>query len=120
MEHLGPQTYREFWPFYLREHSRRLTRILHLLGTLGGVALLAAALVLGDFRLAVLGLVLAYGLAWFAHFHIEKNRPATFRHPLWSLRADMAMVCLALTGRLDAELARHAASAGEARHDPSI
>ena len=102
-----PKSYRAFWPLYLREHRRPLTRRLHVLGTLGGLALLALAFLLKQGWLVLGALVFAYGLAWFAHFRIERNRPATFRHPLWSLMADFHMVALAVTGRLGPELRRH-------------
>ena len=100
-------SYAAFWPQYLREHSQPATRILHAVGTLGGLAILALALAVGEAWLAVAALILAYGLAWIGHFVLERNRPATFRHPLWSLRADFHMLALMLTGRLDAALARH-------------
>lgn len=102
-------SYAAFWPHYLGEHSRPATRLLHAAGTLGGLAILVAALVLERYWLLPVALVFAYGLAWIGHFRIERNRPATFRHPLWSLRADFHMIALLLAGRLDAELARHTA-----------
>lgn len=102
-----PRTYGEFWPLYLREHSRPATRALHVAGTLGGLGLLLLALYLKVGWLVPGALVFAYGLAWIGHFGIEQNRPATFRHPLWSLRADFHMVALALFGRLEPELRRH-------------
>ena len=100
-------SYDAFWPQYLREHRRPATRTLHAVGTLGGLAILALALLLGRPWLMLVALILAYGLAWIGHFVLERNRPATLRHPLWSLRADFHMLALMLTGRLDAELARH-------------
>lgn len=97
-------SFEEFWPFYLREHSRPLTRALHYIGTSLVVLLAVAALASGSFWLAA-GMPLAgYAFAWLAHFSVERNRPATFTHPLWSLAADFRMWWLWLTGRLAPEL----------------
>ncbi len=99
-------SFAEFWPFYLREHSKPRTRMLHYIGTSLVVALAIWAVVTGAW--AVLGLVpiAGYGFAWAAHFGVEKNRPATFKYPLWSLAADFKMWAYWLTGRLSAELDR--------------
>ena len=99
-------SYAEFWPFYLEEHSRRETRRLHFLGTGGAILALVLAALLRQPWLLVLVPVLGYGLAWIAHFAVERNRPATFRHPLWSLFSDLRMFALWLAGGLDAEIAR--------------
>lgn len=99
-------SFAEFWPLYLREHSQPLTRRIHIAGTLIGAALLFAACVGGP-MLALIGVIVAYSLAWIAHFQVEGNRPATFSHPWWSLKGDLKMTVLYLTGRLDAELQRH-------------
>jgi hypothetical protein len=101
-----PRSFEEFWPFYLSEHGRSGTRALHFTGTSLGLALLAAAVVLRRPALLARALAGAYGFAWAGHFFVEKNRPATFRHPLWSLRGDFRMYGLFRRGRLGAELER--------------
>lgn len=100
------KSFADFWPFYLREHSRPATRALHAAGTIASLALLITLIVTRKWTWLPLALVVGYGAAWLAHFLIEHNRPATFQHPLWSFMGDYKMLALMLSGRLDAELAR--------------
>ncbi len=100
------RSFAEFWPYYLREHSQPATRYIHVAGTVTGLALIAASF-LGGPMLALVGVMVGYALAWVAHFQIERNRPATFSHPLWSLLGDLRMTALFLGGRLNGELRRH-------------
>lgn len=99
-------TYRQFWPYYLREHARPQTRRLHFLGTTLAILCLVAAIVLAEPWLLLGALVSGYLFAWLGHFFVEKNRPATFRYPLWSLISDFRMYFMWLAGRLDPELRR--------------
>ena len=98
--------YSDFWPIYLREHSRPATRYVHYAGTTAGIICLLLALVLRNLWFLPLGVVVAYGAAWLAHGAIEKNKPATWQYFAWSLVSDFRMLCFALTGRLPAELER--------------
>ena len=79
---------------------------MHLAGTLAYLALLVALLATGRYAWLWAVPVVAYGFAWTGHFGIEKNRPATFKHPWLSLLGDHRMAWTMLTGRMDSELAR--------------
>ena len=81
------QSYEEFWPYYVSEHMKPATRALHVFGTSLVLATLAAAVLVSPWWLLAVPFV-GYGPAWIAHFFVEKNRPATFTYPLWSLRGD--------------------------------
>lgn len=99
------QSFDQFWPFYVREHSLELTRTLHFTGTLGALGIIVGSFIFSPFLL--LGVpVVGYGFAWIAHFFVEKNRPATFTYPWWSLRADFRMFGLMAVGRMDREVER--------------
>lgn len=97
-------TFEKFWPFYVGEHAKPATRWLHFTGTLGGTAALLILMGTHHARYIPFVLVYAYGLAWFGHFFIEKNKPATFKYPLWSFLADYKMCALMLTGRMEGEV----------------
>jgi hypothetical protein len=100
------KTYSEFWDFYVREHSQPLTRALHFAGTTLGIALLVYFIATGRWYLIPLFLVAGYAFAWFAHFAVEKNKPATFKYPLWSFISDFKMIGYILTGRMGREVER--------------
>jgi hypothetical protein len=96
--HFG--SFREFYPYYLGEHADRHCRRLHFIGTSLAVLQWLAALALREPWLLLSGLVTGYGFAWVGHFFFEKNRPATFTHPLYSLIGDFAMARDILAGRI--------------------
>ena len=96
-------SYAAFWPYYLREHAKRETRAIHYAGTALTFVLLAVTIVAGGYWWAALPIA-GYGFAWAAHFGVEKNRPATFAYPLWSLASDYRMFFLWASGRLGPHL----------------
>ena len=85
------RTYEEFWPFYLSQHRDPVCRRLHFVGTTIVWAILITAAALRTPLLLLAAPVVGYGFAWVGHFVFEKNRPATFTYPLWSLRADFRL-----------------------------
>jgi hypothetical protein len=101
------ENYEEFWPFYLSQHSKTSTRRWHFVGTTFVFVFVLAALFTKNLWLILLAPVTAYAFAWFSHFFIEGNKPATFGHPVWSLRADFRMYRLTLFGKLAEELDKH-------------
>ena len=98
------KTYEEFWPYYLREHARPATRGWHYVGTALALALLVFLLVTQKWALIPLIFVCGYFFAWVSHGLIEKNKPATFTYPLWSLKSDFKMFFHFVTGTMGREL----------------
>jgi|SRR5947209_8365618 len=99
-------SFSEFWPHYVAEHSRPATRALHLVGTAAGLACVAMFVAKRRWKWLPLALLPGYGAAWAGHFLIEHNKPATFDHPLWSFMGDYKMIALMLAGKMDAEVER--------------
>ena len=104
------QSFAEFWPFYVGEHSRPACRALHFIGSTLVLIVIAAAATY-NWWLLLAAPVVGYGFAWTGHFAIEKNRPASFSYPLWSFIADWRMWAMMLVGRMGAEVDKARASA---------
>ena len=100
------ETFEQFWDFYVGEHKEKATRILHFIGTSAALGCVATGLLTKRRWLIPVALVAGYGPAWFSHFFIEKNKPATFKYPLWSLQADFVMWWKMVQGKMDAEVER--------------
>ena len=93
-------SFREFYPYYLGEHRNRLCRRLHFIGSWLVIALVVAAAWARQPLWLLLVPIAGYGFAWVGHYGFEKNRPATFRHPLYSLLGDWVMFIDVLRGRV--------------------
>lgn len=98
---------KEFWSFYLSEHSHPTNRKLHFIGSLLGLVFLGVAIYTWNPWFLLAALVSGYAFAWVGHFIVEKNRPATFRYPLKSFAGDWMMFYFTLTGKIDKELEKH-------------
>jgi len=87
----GFRSFAEFYAFYLSEHRNPVSRLLHYIGTWGSVLCVLAFLVTGQLLWLLGAAVSGYSFAWLGHFRFERNKPATFRHPLYSLASDFRM-----------------------------
>ena len=94
------KTFWDFYPYYLTEHSDPVCRATHYIGTTGLFIVAAAAVYFGNAKLLFLLPVVGYGFAWLGHFAFEKNKPATFQYPLYSLGSDFVMYFHFLTGQI--------------------
>jgi hypothetical protein len=99
-------SFREFWPYYVSEHAKPLTRALHFAGSTLALALTTMAVVRGPLTLLWLAPIGGYGFAWIGHFFVERNRPATFKYPFYSFLGDWVMYGKILTGTMREEVAR--------------
>jgi hypothetical protein len=99
------ETFTDFWPYYVRAHANPRTRILHAVGSVLAIVAVGLAFSISLWFLA-LAPVIGYSFAWYAHFFVEHNKPATFGHPFYSLAADYRMLFLMMAGRMDEEVSR--------------
>lgn len=108
-------SFAEFWPYYVRAHSKPETRLLHATGSTLAVLGVILALSVNLWILLAVPIV-GYGFAWYSHFFVEHNKPATFGHPFYSLFADYRMLFLMMAGRMKDEVAKYVAQ----RPNPAI
>ncbi len=94
------RTFREFYPFYLAEHRHPMCRRLHFIGSILVLASIAAAMLTRNAWWLAAAPVAGYGFAWAGHFYFERNRPATFSYPFYSLLGDWVMFSDILRGKL--------------------
>ena len=96
------KSFADFYPYYLREHNNLMCRRLHFIGTSFVLAAAAGFSVTGELPLLIVLPVAGYGFAWYGHFVYEKNKPASFKFPLYSLMGDFKMFWDILSGKLKA------------------
>lgn len=97
----GYNSFQEFYPFYLAEHSDRTCRRLHFIGSALVLTMLAYIILTASWLLIITLPIIGYGFAWVGHFVFEKNKPATFKYPLYSFMGDWVMFKDILTGKIE-------------------
>jgi len=102
------KTFKEFYPFYLSQHSNKTCRLLHVIGTTILLAITLTALYHRQPMLLIFVPIAGYGFAWVGHFFFEKNKPATFTYPLWSLASDFKMYFQILSGTIALDTSKDA------------
>jgi len=94
------ESFSEFYPYYLSEHGDRLNRRLHFTGLLAALVILAIAIIFQKWVLLILLPIFGYGFSWIGHFFFERNKPATFKYPLYSIMGDIVMFKDILLGKI--------------------
>lgn len=97
------KTFSEFWPFYLMEHTHPHNRKLHFVGTTLALLALTIGISVGPTWIAWCAPIFGYLFAWIGHFFVQKNKPATFKYPFWSLMGDFKLYYMTITGRIQDE-----------------
>jgi len=100
------KTFKEFYPFYLSQHSNKTCRLLHVIGTTILLAITLTAVYHKQPILLIFVPIAGYGFAWVGHFFFEKNKPATFTYPLWSLVSDFKMYFQVLSGTISLDTSK--------------
>ena len=93
-------SFSEFYPFYLSEHKKKLTKIFHATGSTIVIFIILFSIYNNSYKYLYFTPITGYGFAWFSHFFIEKNKPATFKYPIYSLRADFVMFGHIILGKI--------------------
>lgn len=95
---------KDFYPFYLTEHQNGISRTLHFVGTSLFLGIIVYSIFTGEVKMLIYAPLCGYGFAWIGHFFFEKNKPATFTYPGWSLVSDFIMFWHIITGQLPNKL----------------
>ena len=100
MDNTKFNSFKEFYPFYLSEHSKKSTKILHMIGSILVIYILIYSIKNQDWSKLYFLPITGYGFAWIGHFFFEKNKPATFKYPLYSFIGDWAMLKDIIIGKV--------------------
>ena len=100
MDNVKFNSFEEFYPFYLSEHSKRSTKILHMIGSILVIYILLYSINNQDWNKLYYLPLIGYGFAWIGHFFFEKNKPATFKYPLYSFIGDWVMLKDIIIGKV--------------------
>ena len=95
------QTFKEFYPYYLSEHKNSTNKLFHMLGSLIGISIVVSLIALGLYNYIPIALIPGYCFAWIGHFIFEKNKPATFKYPLYSFLGDWVMLKDIIIGKVE-------------------
>ena len=93
------KSFEDFYPYYIAEHDHKYTKLMHFIGTSISIYFLIKFILSFNFLFILYGLLAGYGFAWIGHFFIEKNKPATFKYPFYSLKGDYKMYLEILQGK---------------------
>ena len=99
-------SFEEFYPYYLKEHSNKICRLLHVIGTTIVLALVLTSIIHLNPYWLLFTPITGYGFAWVGHFFFEKNRPAPFKYPLWWLQSDCKMYFEILSGKISLDASK--------------
>ena len=99
-------SFQEFYPFYLSQHTNKICRLLHVIGTTVVLSLTLTSILYLNPALLILVPIAGYGFAWVGHFFFEKNKPATFKYPWWSLKSDFKMYFDILSNKLSLDASK--------------
>lgn len=94
------KSFKEYYPFYLSQHQNKMSQRLHFLGTAFAILFLLAFIFSFNFWYVIWAIIFGYGFAWIGHSFYEKNKPATFKYPLYSLLGDLMMFKDVITGKI--------------------
>ena len=93
------KSFEDFYPYYISEHDHKYTKLMHFIGTSISIYFLIKFVLSFNFLFILYALLAGYGFAWVGHFFIEKNKPATFKYPFYSLKGDYKMYLEILQGK---------------------
>ena len=100
MDNTKFNSFKEFYPFYLSEHSKKSTKISHMIGSILVICILLYSIKSQDWSKLYYLPIAGYGFAWTGHFFFEKNKPATFKHPIYSFIGDWVMLKDIIIGKV--------------------